>query len=270
MSIKFGCIQGRLSKIPNDKYLQYFPKNWEKEINLLKKTNLDFLEFFKDRKKNSRSPFFSDEGFDYVRKIALRNNLSNYSFCDDFFINRNILDYYNLEKYFEDLSKNLKKISIKIYVLALFEKSCLTNLNYLSFIKPLNIIKKILNKKGIKLALETNLDSLVLLKLLKKINNVYLVYDTGNRSNKDIDQYIEIVKLKKFIIHLHLKDKNLKNQNVILGNGRVDFSKVFKALKKINYKKNFTFETNRGKYPVATMKKNLSIIKKIARKEKFL
>tara|TARA_Y100001958_G_C21190699_1_gene518916 strand:+ start:9 stop:821 length:813 start_codon:yes stop_codon:yes gene_type:complete len=270
MSIKFGCIQGRLSKIPNNKYLQYFPKNWEHEINLLKKTNLDFLEFFKDRKKNSRSPFFSDKGFNYVRKATLKNNISNYSFCDDFFINRNILNYSNLGEYFKNLSKNLNKINIKIYVLALLEKSNLTNSNYLKFIRPLKIVRRILKKKGIKLALETNLDSQTILRLFKKIDNTFLVYDTGNRFNKNKDQYTEIIELKKFIIHLHLKDKNLKNQNVILGSGKVDFKKVFKALKKINYKKNFTFETNRGRNPVKTMKKNLLIIKNIARKEKFL
>ena len=45
MSIKFGCIQGRLSKVPNDKYLQYFPKNWENEISLLKKVN--FTDIYK-------------------------------------------------------------------------------------------------------------------------------------------------------------------------------------------------------------------------------
>ena len=270
MSIKFGCIQGRLSKVPNDKYLQYFPKNWENEISLLKKVNLDYLEFFKDRKKNLRSPFFSDEGFNFVKKITLSKKIKNYSFCDDFFINTSILNYKNLEKYYQNLSNNLKKLKIKVYVLALFEKSNLTALNYLKFVKPLKLIKNIFNKKGIKLALETNLESLELSKLLKKIKKIYLVYDTGNRFDKNKNQYLEILSLKKFIIHFHLKDKNFKNKNVVLGRGKVDFKKVFKAIKKINYKKNFTFETNRGKYPLITMKNNLALIKNIAKKEKFI
>ena len=104
MSIRFGCIQGRLSKIPNKKVLQYFPNNWENELNLLKEVKLNFIEFFKDRRKNSRSPFFFDEGFDYVRKVTLKKKIKNYSFCDDFFINQNIFDYKNLEEYFYNLS----------------------------------------------------------------------------------------------------------------------------------------------------------------------
>ena len=154
--------------------------------------------------------------------------------------------------------------------MSLFEKSNLTSFNYLKFIKPLKLIKKIFNKKGIKLALETNLESIELSTLLKKIKKIYLVYDTGNRFDKKKDQYLEIISLKKFIIHFHLKDKNLKNKNVVLGRGKVNFRKIFQAIKKINYKKNFTFETNRGKYPLITMKNNLAFIKNIAKKEKFI
>ena len=66
--------------------------------------------------------------------------------------------------------------------------------------------------------------------------------------------------MKKHICHFHIKDKNWKGDNVVLGSGSVNFSKIFEAIKKIKYKGKFTFETNRGNNPIITMKKNLKHI----------
>ena len=157
-------------------------------------------------------------------------------------------------------------LKIEIYVLALFGKSNLTKKNFINFVDVIDNISIKFKKAEIKLALETNLDAKHLLKFFKIISNSnsYIVYDTGNRLKKNHKQYLEILKLKKKIIHIHLKDKNFLGQNVILGNGKVNFSLIFKSLKKINYKGNFVFETNRGDNPIATMKDNLIFIKKIA------
>ena len=96
-----------------------------------------------------------------------------------------------------------------------------------------------------------------------KSKNIYIVYDTGNRLKKNNLQYKEIIKLKKYICHIHLKDKNWKKENVVIGNGSVNFTSIFKAVKKIKYKGKFTFETNRGDNPIITMKKNQEFIKNI-------
>jgi len=97
------------------------------------------------------------------------------------------------------------------------------------------------------------------MKLIDK-KNVYLVYDTGNRLKKKSKQYDEIIKLKKFISHFHLKDKNWKGKNVIMGTGSVNFKYIFEAIKKIKFKGNFVFETNRGENPIKTMINNKKYI----------
>jgi len=123
----------------------------------------------------------------------------------------------------------------------------------------------------IKLGLETNLDAKYFLKFIKSINNknLFLVYDTGNRLKKNQVQHKEILKLKSKIAHVHLKDKNYKGQNVVIGQGKVNFDLIFKSLNKINYKGNFVFETNRGKNPIITMNNNFKFIKLIANKANF-
>ncbi len=264
--IDLGFIQGRLTSPPSRKILQYFPqKNWRKEFVLAGKLNFHHIEYFGERKFNKFNPIWRYKSLLDISKLVKKNNLNNYSFCDDFFINNNFINYQNLDKYYEQLVNNLSIINIKVYVLAMFEKSCLTRFNFKNFVPRLKYLSHELKKKKIKLALETNLDVNSIIKLIKlvKSKNIYIVYDTGNRLKKNNLQYNEIIKLKKNICHVHIKDKNWKGENVILGNGSVNFIKIFKAFKKINYMGKYTFETNRGIDPLITMKKNQKFINNI-------
>ena len=66
----------------------------------------------------------------------------------------------------------------------------------------------------------------------------------------------EIKLLGNNIKHVHLKDRNNKGKNVLLGKGNVNFKHIFKSLKKINYKGYFTIESTREKNAVSSLIKN--------------
>lgn len=269
---RFGCIQGRLSTPPKKNMLQYFPKNWEAEFIIVKKLNIFFIEYFKDRNKNILNNLNSISTAKKLEDVRTFYKIENYSICDDFFINNNILSYRNFSKYFNNLIKIMKLLKIKIYVLPLFGKSNLTEKNYLNYTKIISLISESLKKEKILLALETNLNCKFFFKFLNSLNNsgnTFLVYDTGNRLKKNNDPYKEICGFGGKIIHVHLKDKNFQGENVIIGTGKVNFSRIFQGLKKIDYKKKFVFETNRGLNPVLTMIHNLLYIDKICKSEKY-
>jgi len=261
--IDFGFIQGRMVTPPSKKMLQYFPqKNWRKEFYYAKKNNFRFIEYFGERNFNKYNPIWNLRNLKEINALVKKNNLMNYSFCDDFFIKKNLISYKKFENYYKLIIKNLSVINIKIYVLALFEKSLINKKNLADFVHRLQIICENLADQNIKLALETDLDVPSINKLIKLINrkNVFIVYDTGNRLKKNKLQYQEIIKLKKHICHFHLKDKNWNGKNVIMGTGNVDFFSIFKAIKLIRYKGKYTFETNRGKNPIVTMSNNKKFI----------
>tara|TARA_Y100000996_G_scaffold411684_1_gene396306 strand:- start:855 stop:1661 length:807 start_codon:yes stop_codon:yes gene_type:complete len=265
--IDLGFIQGRLSRPPSKQILQYFPqKNWRNEFSLANKLRFCFIEYFAEREFNNKNPIWHRKSLNEISKLAKKNKLINYTFCDDFYINNNFVNYRDFNNYYNKIIENLSKIKIKIYVLALFEKSALRKNNLRKYVNRLKILSNYLKKKNIKLALETNLNSHLIKKLIRLTNskNIFIVYDTGNRLKKSNLQYEEIIKLKKYICHFHLKDKNWKRENVVLGNGSVNFRNIFKAINKIKYKGKFTFETNRGKHPFITMKKNIEFIKNIS------
>ena len=113
--------------------------------------------------------------------------------------------------------------------------------------------------------IESNISPEKFLFLKKRIksNRFKFLFDTGNRINLKRDLYKDMEILFKDIGHIHIKDKNNKNQNVKLGTGLVDFKRVFFILKKRKYNKNFTFETTRGRNPIKMAKFNLLFINKL-------
>ncbi|HOM95576.1 MAG TPA: sugar phosphate isomerase/epimerase [Methanofastidiosum sp.] len=70
----------------------------------------------------------------------------------------------------------------------------------------------------------------------KQLPGIKHTMDVGHleTNNVDIERYIQ--DLKDFLVHIHLHDNLGEFDNHLpLGEGNIDFSKVFMALKKINY-----------------------------------
>ena len=155
--------------------------------------------------------------------------------------------------------KNLKKINCKKLILPFLEKSNLSEINFnnIDFIKDLSFELK---KYNIILCIESLIKGKQLRKIIEKfkVSNIRCVFDTGNRVFLDKNFYEDILILNELINHIHLKDKNIKNENVIFGTGDVNFLKVFEYLEKIKYNHNFVFETNRGIDPLKTARFNLN------------
>jgi sugar phosphate isomerase/epimerase len=91
--------------------------------------------------------------------------------------------------------------------------------------------------------------------------NIGAVFDTGNRVLESDNLYDEIKALGDLISHVHIKDKDRKGNNVILGTGLVNFQKVFDALEEIDYKGKLNFETTRGADPLNTATYHLALCK---------
>ncbi len=87
-------------------------------------------------------------------------------------------------------------------------------------------------KKGMILGLESYLSAEDNLKILERVDSPALkvYYDVGNSTDKGRDVLREIPLLGKLICEFHFKDANFR-----LGQGRIDFKKVRKALDKIDY-----------------------------------
>ena len=195
--------------------------------------------------------------------MVKRNGLSLHAFCNDFIVD------HGLSKSNDVLIQNLKLVErgallgCEKYILPLFEQSELTLENVDEYVAPLRLIADKAAQSGISVCLETVLNGAELISVLDRINHpaVSVVYDTGNRVAFGHDLPADICLLGSRISHVHIKDKNTFNENVIIGTGLVNFLKVFEALAAIDYQGPYTFETQRGSNPLHTAGYNLGFVK---------
>jgi L-ribulose-5-phosphate 3-epimerase len=260
-NLKFGIIQGRLTESPAG-CLQWFPQvGWENEFKNASLLGISFIELIAEINHNPDNPIWTDAGINQIKKLSLENGLAVNTLCNDYIIEHSIHDEKTIKQNL-DLLEQCKKLGINKYIMPFFNKSEINHNNFNDFISPLEIISNIANKYDIEISLETILTGEELLDLLNLLNlkNVKVVYDTGNRVAFGHDLSRDIELLSDNINHIHIKDKNIDNENVILGTGLVNFSDVFQSIININYKGSYVFETTRGKNPLKTATYNMQLV----------
>jgi sugar phosphate isomerase/epimerase len=261
--LRLGMVQGRLIQSPPGQ-LQWFPQDqWEKEFALAFDLGIDYIELIAERNHNPLNPIWSDDGIGKIKSLVKANGLSSYSFCNDYIIDNALPgDQKTLEQNLRLIERGAA-LGCHKYILPLFERSELNKHNIGDYIAPLRAIADKAARSGITVCLETVLNGADLIKILERIGHpaVSVVYDTGNRVAFGHDLAGDIRMLGKKISHVHIKDKNKENENVILGTGLVNFLQVFKALADIKYEGAYTFETNRGKDPLRTARYNVGLVK---------
>jgi len=261
--ISFGVVQGRLIASPFGQ-LQWFPKDfWESEFFLSAALGIDYIELIAEREHNPNNPLWTDDGIARICELTERNALSLHAFCNDYIVSHTLLGSDDV------LGQNIRLIErgallgMHKYVLPLFEHSELNESNVDDYKTPLKVIADKAAEYGMTVCLETNLNGSELLKVLERINHsaISVVFDTGNRVAFGHDLPGDIRLLGDRIAHVHIKDKNINNENVLLGTGLVDFLHVFEALSDIHYHGPFTFETTRGKNTLRTAAYNIDVIR---------
>lgn len=263
MALRFGMVQGRLIQSPPGE-LQWFPQEfWESEFFIASAMGVDYIELIAERNHNPANPVWSDEGVARLKALTERNGLTLHALCNDYIVDHTLPgDDEVLQQNFRLLEQG-GKLGCEKYIMPLFEFSELTAANAGIFEEPLCAIADKAAQCGMVVCLETILTAAELIVLMDRLNhpNIKVVYDTGNRVAFGHDLPADIRRLgRDRIAHVHIKDKNAANQNVLLGTGLVNFQTVFEALAEIGYDGPFTFETQRGKDPIRTAQYNMGLV----------
>jgi sugar phosphate isomerase/epimerase len=258
---RFGMVQGRLTQSPPN-CLQWFPQDsWEDEFRVAAEVGVNYIELIAETQHNPNNPIWSVDGLNKIQKLVEDNNLTLHALCNDFIIENSLLNDNVVEQNI-DLIKQGQILGIEKYVMPLFESSELNSKNMKEFIEPIKVVAKVAKDNNMLTCLETILTGEELIELLNLINLpfVKVVYDTGNRIAFGHDLPHDIRLLNNHIAHVHIKDKNTKNENTLLGTGLVNFEQVFHALNDISYIGPFTFETVRGQDPIKTAIYNMQLV----------
>lgn len=259
----FGIVQGRLIQPPSGQ-LQWFPQGeWESEFDIASQVGFNYIELIAERKHNTENPIWNINGIEKIRKLTEKNNLESHAFCNDYVIDHCLIKNSGVVDQTLNLISKGKLLGIEKLVFPMFEQSKLEESNYKDYRGALKEIGDAAQESDMSLCLESILNGEKLLEVMNDFDhpNIYCVFDTGNRIAFGHDIYSDIILLGDYIKHVHIKDKNENNENVLLGTGKVNFHRVFQSLYEINYDGPYTFETTRGRNPVETAKYNLTLSK---------
>jgi len=120
-----------------------------------------------------------------------------------------------------------------------------------------------LRSQNVVLSLELEMDANEIVNSFCEVNDPLFAFclDTGNLWYSSKTPKEDLINLLPFVNHVHIKDKDQNGNNVLLGNGIVNFNYILEKLYKIKYKKLFTLETKYFEHPEMEALSNLKFIK---------
>lgn len=253
-----GIFQGRLS---DSMQLQKFPEDWKKELFIAKCLSFSYVEFFLEEKINNNNPFWSKKSRNEIKYLIKKNfNSKNFLLCDNYIIKNNLYKYKTC-LYLIKILKILREFDSSVLVLPI-------NSLYFNDISKLSIFFKKLFKnksKKIQILFEVDTDAKKIINFLNLLENneCGITFDIGNIYLKNYSIINFFKSIKKFVKHIHIKDRNKNGDNVKLGTGLINFKSFFHFLKNQNYNYFITLETFRKNNAVIAGFENLQFIKSL-------
>ena len=244
-----GLMQGRLTKIKNNRIQQFPFDNWINELKILNKIGINKIEWLIDE-YYKENPILNKKNLNEIIKQTKKYKIEIVSICcDNFMFNNFFNDKFSFSKlkHFVNICSILK---IKQIDIPLLKKNSIRNrikMDYL--VEKLNKFYSLLKKKNVTLTFETDLNNKQTLSFISKIKNkdyFGITYDTGNSTFFGYDYKKEINTFGEYIKNVHIKDCTKKDYSVPLGKGHTKFNEILKLLKKKNYNGNFIFQAARN------------------------
>lgn len=254
---KISIMQGRV--IPKDiERLQVFPDNWEQEFSAIKELGFDSIELLDDKKGRLRE-LLRIGSVGYFSQIK-SHGINFSSICLDRLCDFSLLK--NKDEFLQELDEllgYLVNIDGIILVLPFFDKNHVKTREELSIcLEYLSKYDEQLQKQKKYLSLEIDLSSKIIIGLLREysFSNIGICYDFGNSIGNKFDLKKDILLLKDYINHVHIKDK-FEGKNVRLRKNNKQLKNGFSALGKINYHGAMCLETCISPDPLKEAKLNL-------------
>jgi sugar phosphate isomerase/epimerase len=267
----FGTIQGRLLPKYKGRYQAHPLGYWEDEFHIAKDIGLDCVEFILDYNDADQNPMLNSDGLEKLKLIIASTGVIVKTVCADYFMEAPLHSENDAisDKSMSVLNKLLEsasQLNVSDIVIPCVDQSSLSSdIAMDRFVQKINKVIPIIEKRGINLSLETDLDPVNFLKLLNKFDSkrITVNYDIGNSASLGFDPIEELKAYGNRITDIHIKDRLLGGGPVFLGTGNANFEKFFSALSVFQYKGPFIMQAYRDSEGVEIFKKQLEYIKEI-------
>jgi len=247
---KIGFIQGRLSKVENNR-IQIFPvRNWKIEFQVASLNDMKKIEWTVDSETISENPLFNPEKHTEILELMNHYSIQVPSVTCDYFMENPPWQESqgDLEDVLTKIMNGMHLLNSTKLIIPLVDNSSLLNSNYKTIV--INFFEKIHSKivqNNIQICFESDFSPHELANFIKKFprDNYGINYDIGNSASLG---YLPIEEFEFYgsrIINVHIKDRLLHGKSVPLGEGTADFESVFRCLKSTNYNGNYILQTAR-------------------------
>ena len=238
----------------------------------------DFVDFAKNEGFNG-----VDLGYywrDESEKVLVKEKIKRYGLLVPCYITRNDFVWLDKKRVKDEVDKVRKELDNAIlfgsYCLRVFTGHLKANMDYSdvrdNIIDAFKLLVKYAEEKKVKIALE-NHDGIFcsykyLLDLLEAVNSQYLRinFDIGNFLIVDEDPLVALDKLYQYIVHVHVKDFQRKDNKLIgctLGEGIVKVREIIKGLYDKGYKNFLSIEYEGYEDNIVGIRKSLKYLRKI-------
>jgi len=281
---QIGVMQGRLLPKYRNRYQAHPVGYWQNEFDTAKSIGLDLIEFIFDYNDVDKNPLMSESGIDEILTVTDQTGVDVKSICADYFMEAPLhgsskqASKQSLAA-LKDLIFKASRLNVKDIVIPCVDKSSFKSEKQKdSLVKIISEVLEIAEKFKVNIALETDLAPGPFHDLLERFDSprITVNYDTGNSAALGFDPEEEVAAYGDRISDIHIKDRLLSGESVVLGVGNTDLDTFFSTLEKTDYNGPFIIQAYRDDEGVDVFKqqfywllnvmKNCGIIKNM---EKF-
>jgi hexulose-6-phosphate isomerase len=247
-----GFMQGRLSKIRNNR-IQSFPwEVWEDEFSCAFDLELSNMEWTIDSERFEENPLITEYGKNEITNLISKFNIQIPSVTCDYFMENppwknNLIE---VKENIISILKGMSNINSQILVIPLVDNSSLFDSNCIKIVKSFftELIPEI-SKNSLRIAFESDFTPKKLSEFISEFDTNYfgVNYDIGNSASLGFNPTEEFKAYGARIINVHVKDRKLNGSTVPLSEGDADFSRIFRLLHAENYQGNLILQTARSK-----------------------
>jgi L-ribulose-5-phosphate 3-epimerase len=254
MRNKIGFMQGRLSAQIDGK-IQAFPwPYWQDEFALSSSIGLGLMEWTLDQDRIYENPLMTDDGRRTIRALGHRNGVNIPSLTGDCFMQAPFwkedgAERAKLVSTFRHVLEACSAIDIRFVVVPLVDNGALETREQQRVLEETLIdFVPLLKEKQLVIVFESDFPPPKLAAFIERLPLDFfgLNFDMGNSASLGWDPEEEISILGSRIFNVHVKDRVLGGTTVPLGQGNVNFSKVFALLRDIAYPGNLILQTARA------------------------
>jgi len=226
------------------------------EFPLIQQLGFNGIEWIYDKKSEFTNPILDSNESQKIKTISKKYNVSLENIVFDWFIvhplfKKDEISLKNKIKKLVDLIETSQKIGFQRIIFPLLEENAINNPNDMDlFLKIFSDdILSVLNLNKIEIHFETSLSPNSELAFISKLDHrqTKICFDMGNSASLGYDPAHVLNKIAPYLGSVHIKDRLLHGGSTPLGEGAVDFSKIFSILNEIDFSGFFSLQAYRDK-----------------------